>query len=175
MPWKEVSKMSQRREFVTLAQAEGTNMRALCRQFGISRTTGYKWVRRFREGNEVGLADLPRRPRHSPFHTPAEIEETVLTAREAHPAWGARKLRAWLLAKGHEWMPSPSTITAILKRNGRIDPVEGLTHRPWQRFERQAPNELWQMDFKGHFPLTRGRCHPLTEVDPILRTRIGAS
>ena len=173
MPWKEVSKMSQRREFVTLAQAEGTNMRALCRQFGISRTTGYKWVRRFREGNEVGLADLPRRPRHSPFHTPAEIEVTVLTAREAHPAWGARKLRAWLLAKGHEWMPSPSTITAILKRNGRIDPVEGLTHRPWQRFERQAPNELWQMDFKWHFPLTRGRCHPLTVLDDHSRFALG--
>ena len=59
-------------------------------------------------------------------------------------------------------MPAPSTITAILRRHGRIDPAEGPKHRSWQRFEHQAPNDLWQMDFKGHFPLTRGRCHPLT-------------
>ena len=132
MPWKEVSKMSQRREFVTLAEAEGANMRALCRHFGISPTTGYRWLWRFRERNEDGLVDLPRRPYHSPFRTPAEVEGTVLTARDAHPAWGARKLRAWLLAKGHEWMPSPSTITAILTRHSRIGPAKGLPHRPWQ-------------------------------------------
>jgi len=173
MPWKEVSRMSQRREFVMLARAQGANMRALCRHFGISPTTGYKWLWRYRERNEDGLVDLPRRPYHSPFRTAAEVERTVLAAREAHPAWGARKLRAWLLAKGHEWMPSPSTITAILKRHGRIDPAEGLTHRPWQRFERQTPNELWQMDFKGHFPLTRGRCHPLTVLDDHSRFALG--
>ena len=173
MPWKEVSRMSQRREFVMLARAQGANMRALCRHFRISPTTGYKWLWRYRERNEDGLVDLPRRPYHSPFRTAAEVERTVLAAREAHPAWGARKLRAWLLAKGHEWMPSPSTITAILKRHGRIDPAEGLTHRPWQRFERQTPNELWQMDFKGHFPLTRGRCHPLTVLDDHSRFALG--
>ena len=122
--------MSQRREFVTLARAQGSNVRALCRHFGISPTTGYKWLWRYREGNDDGLGDLPRWPRYSPFRTPAEVERKVLAAREAHPAWGARKLRAWLLAKGHEWMPSPSTITAILTRHGRIDPAEGLTHRP---------------------------------------------
>tara|TARA_B100002003_G_scaffold246749_1_gene277049 strand:+ start:195 stop:1193 length:999 start_codon:yes stop_codon:yes gene_type:complete len=128
---------------------------------------------RFRERSEEGLVDLPRRPRYSPFRTPAEIEQAVLAAREAHPAWGARKLRAWLLGKGHEWMPSPSTITAILKRHGRIDPAEGPKHRAWQRFERQAPNELWQMDFKGHFPLNKGRCHPLTVLDDHSRFALG--
>ena len=173
MPWKEMSTMSQRREFVTLARAQGSNMRALCRQFGISPTTGYKWLWRFRERNDDGLVDLTRRPYHSPFRTPTGVERSVLAARKAHPAWGGRKLRAWLLGKGHEWMPSPSTITAILKRHGRIDPAEGLTHRPWQRFERQAPNELWQMDFKGHFPLTRGRCHPLTVLDDHSRFALG--
>lgn len=173
MPWKEVSKMSQRREFVTLAQAQGSNIRALCRYFGISPTTGYKWLQRFHERNDDGLVDLPRRPHHSPFRTPAEVERTVLAAREARPAWGARKLRAWLLAKGHERMPSPSTITAILTRHSRIGPAEGLPHRPWQRFERQAPNELWQMDFKGHFPMTRGRCHPLTVLDDHSRFALG--
>lgn len=173
MPWKEVSRMAQRREFVTLAQAEGANKRDLCRHFGISPTTGYKWLGRFRERSEEGLVDLPRRPRYSPARTPTEVEQTVLAAREAHPAWGARKLRAWLLGKGHEWMPSPSTITAILQRHGRIDPAERAKHRPWQRFEREAPNELWQMDFKGHFPLTQGRCHPLTVLDDHSRFALG--
>ena len=70
-------------------------------------------------------------------------------------------------------MPAPSTITAILRRHGRIDPAEGPKHRSWQRFEHQAPNDLWQMDFKGHFPLTRGRCHPLTVLDDHSRFALG--
>lgn len=156
MPWKEMSVMSQRREFVELAQAEGTNKRGLCRRFGISPTTGYKWLGRFRERSDAGLADLPRRPHYSPARTPAQVEQAVLSAREAHEAWGARKLRRWLLDRRDVLeadMPAPSTITAILRRYGRIDPAEGPKHRSWQRFEHQAPNELWQMDFKGHFAL----------------------
>ena len=97
MPWKEMSVMSQRREFVELAQAEGTNKRGLCRRFGISPTTGYKWLGRFCERSDAGLVDLPRRPHHSPAHTPPQVEQAVMSAREAHPAWGARKLRRWLL------------------------------------------------------------------------------
>ena len=176
MPWKEMSVMSQRREFVELAQAEGTNRRGLCRRFGISPTTGYKWLERFRQGSDAGLVDLPRRPRYSPFRTPAHLEQVVLSARKAHPAWGARKLRRWLVDRKDVLeadMPAPSTITAILRRNGRIDPAEGLTHRSWQRFEHQAPNDLWQMDFKGHFPLTQGRCHPLTVLDDHSRFALG--
>ena len=96
MPWKEMSVMSQRREFVELAQAEGTNKRGLCRRFGISPTTGYKWLGRFREGSEAGLVELPRRPHYSPARTPSQVEQAVLSARAAHPAWGARKLRRWL-------------------------------------------------------------------------------
>ena len=176
MPWKEMSVMSQRREFVQLAQAEGTNKRALCRRFGISPTTGYKWLGRFREGSEAGLVDLPRWPHHSPARTPAQVEQAILSARAAHPAWGARKLRRWLLDRRDVLeadMPAPSTITAILRRHGRIDPAEGPKHRSWQRFEHQAPNDLWQMDFKGHFPLTQGRCHPLTVLDDHSRFALG--
>jgi transposase InsO family protein len=77
------------------------------------------------------------------------------------------------LARGHENLPSPSTVTAILTRHGRIDPSESAKHRAWQRFERQAPNELWQMDFKGHFPLREGRCHPLTVLDDHSRFSLG--
>ena len=160
MPWEEVSIMSQRREFVTLAQNEGTNIRELCRRFGISPTTGYKWLGRFRGGGVAGLAELARRPHNSPGRTPSEIEGAVLQVRDAHPVWGGRKLRAWLLARGHQSVPSPSTITAILRRQGRIDPSLAERHRPWQRFEHAKPNELWQMDFKGHFAVGEGRCHP---------------
>ncbi len=173
MPWEEVSVMSQRKEFVKLAQAEGANVRELCRRFGISPTTGYKWLSRFDGGGEAGLADLPRRPCCSPRRTRAEVEELVLKVRDAHPAWGGRKLRAWLLARKHELLPSPSTITAILRRHGRIDPTESAKHRAWQRFEHQAPNHLWQMDFKGHFALMEGRCHPLTVLDDHSRFSLG--
>ena len=148
-------------------------MRELCRRFGISPTTGYKWLERFRVGGEAGLSDRPRRPQHSPGRTGSEIEEMVLKVRDTHPAWGGRKLRAWLSARGHELLPSPSTITAILRRHGRIDPSEGAKHRAWQRFEHLEPNQLWQMDFKGHFAMLEGRCHPLTVLDDHSRFSLG--
>ena len=173
MPWEEVSVMSQRKEFVKLARVEEANLRELCRRFGISPTTGYKWLERFRADGEAGLADLPRRPHHSPGRTRPEIEEMVLKVRDAHPAWGGRKLRAWLSARGNAPLPSPSTITAILGRHGRIDPAEGAKHRAWQRFERPEPNQLWQMDFKGHFALMESRCHPLTVLDDHSRFSLG--
>ncbi len=166
MPWQEVSTMSLRREFVVLAQHEMVNMRLLCRRFGISPKTGYKWVRRFGEAGGLGLVDRSRRPRHSPHRTRPALEAAVLALRAVHRAWGGRKLQHRLQTLGHEAVPSPSTITAILRRHGRLDPAEAAKHTPWQRFEHEAPNRLWQMDFKGHLPLTRGgRCHPLTVLD----------
>ena len=177
MPWEEVSIMSQRREFVELSQREEVNRRELCRQFGVSPTTGYKWLERYHVGGEAALADLSRRPHHSPGRTGPEIEELVLKVRDAHPAWGGRKLRSWLSDRGHELLPSPSTITAILRRHGRIEPAEGAKHRAWQRFEHPEPNQLWQMDFKGHFPLMERlmerRCHPLTVLDDHSRFSLG--
>ncbi len=173
MPWEEVSVMSKRREFVTLAQSEGTNIRELCRRFGISPTTGYKWLGRFRVGGITGLAELARRPLRSPMRTAPEIERSVLQLRDAHPAWGGRKLRAWLLARRRHGVPSPSTITAILRRYGRIDLALSVQHTAWQRFEHEAPNQLWQMDFKGHFAVGEGRCHPLTVLDDHSRFALG--
>ncbi len=134
MPWEEVSIVSQRREFVELFQREEVNRRELCCQFGVSPTAGYKWLKRYRFGGEAAWADLSRRPHQSPGRTRPEIEDMVLKVRDAHPAWGGRKLRAWLSARGHEFLPSPSTITAILRRHGRIDPAESAKHRAWQRF-----------------------------------------
>lgn len=165
MPWQEASTMSLRHEFVALASREGANVRELCRRFGISPTTGYKWLGRHRAEGAAGLVDQSRRPRRSPARTGEGVEQAVLELRRACPAWGARKLRARLLALGHEGVPSASTITAILRRHGALDPGEAPKHRPWQRFEHDAPNALWQMDFKGHFATLRGRCHPLTVLD----------
>ena len=173
MPWREASAVSLREEFVALAGQEGANVRELCRRAGISPTTGYKWLGRARAGGAAGLADRPRRPRASPGRTPPAVEAAVLAQRDAHPAWGPRKLRRRLLDLGHAAVPAPSTVAAILRRGGRVDPAAAAQHRPWQRFERAAPNELWQVDFKGPVPLAGGACRPLSVLDDHSRFAVG--
>ncbi len=162
MPWQEVSTMQSRSEFVGLAQHEGANIRQLCRRYGISPSTAYKWLKRQREG--VDLKDRSRRPQASPLRSDTAIEEAVLALRQAHPAWGARKLKHRLVALG-EAAPAVSTVHAILVRHGCISVEASEAAKPWQRFEHAKPNDLWQMDFKGHVPLAQGRCHPLTILD----------
>lgn len=163
MPWQEVSKMEQRREFIRLALQEGANRRELCRRFGIHPDTGYKWLQRWMDG-ERELGDHSRRPHHNPNHCSSRLEEDVLLVRQAHPAWGARKIAACLLRQGIE-PPAVSTVHAILERHGRIEPKPGGSSAS-QRFEKEAPNLLWQMDFKGWVKLGDGqRCHPLTIID----------
>lgn len=165
MPWGVKSIMSLRREFVQFALSESSNIRQLCRRYGISAKTGYKWILRYRRNGEPGLSDRSRRPRRSPERTQAEMEEKVLKMRKKHETWGGRKIRARLVDQGNKDVPAVSTITAILRRHGKIDPQESAKRGPWQRFEHEAPNDLWQMDFKGHFAMDRGRCHPLTVLD----------
>ena len=174
MPWKETTTMSNRAAFIEQAKTEGANISALCRAYGISRKTAYKWLQREQDGGVNGLADQPRRPKHSPRQTEAEMEAQVLAVREAHPAWGGRKIRKVLQNQGVSGVPVASTITAILRRNNHIDRVASLQHRPMQRFERAQPNELWQMDFKGFFALPAGGyCHPLTVIDDHSRFLVG--
>ena len=165
MPWREASAMSMRREFVGLASQEGANMRELCRRFGISPATGYKWVERYGTEGVAGLADRSRRPNASPARTTPEVEARIVALRDAHPTWGGRTLRRRLEDLGWADVPSASTITAVLRRHGRLDPAAAAAHTAWTRFEHPAPNDLWQMDFKGHFALGTGRCHPLTVLD----------
>lgn len=163
MPWHEVSVMEQREEFVRLALLEGANRRELCRRFGIHPDTGYKWLRRWAAG-ETALRDHSRRPHRSPNQTNAALEAKVLELRDAHPAWGARKLAACLKRAGIA-PPSASTVHEILRRNDCVTETAGQG-TPLTRFEKDAPNQLWQMDFKGWVKLTDGtRCHPLTVVD----------
>ena len=173
MPWKDVTPMSQRKEFVSLALTNGANMARLCRRFEISRKIGYKWLARYLKAGETGLADRSRRPHHSPGETPEALVAAVLAVRAAHPAWGGRKIRARLLAENLAGVPAASTITGILRRHGLIDPEESAKHKAWQRFEAEAPNDLWQMDFKGHFEAAAGRCHPLTVLDDHSRYALG--
>jgi transposase InsO family protein len=163
MPWRETSILDERREFVRLALQEGANRRELCRRFGISPDAGYRWLARWSAGDEA-LADRSHRPLSSPRRSEGEVEAHVLAVRDAHPAWGARKIARVLQREGVE-PPAVSTIHAILQRHDRImAPIGG--GRATTRFEKPAANQLWQMDFKGWVRLVDSSiCHPLTVVD----------
>jgi transposase InsO family protein len=162
MVWREASVVDLRREFCLLASLEGATVSALCAGFGISRQTGHLWLKRHRAGEP--LKGRSRRPAHSPRRSSAAIEAAVLAVRDDHPAWGARKIARRLQDLGHS-PPAASTVHAILHRHGRIGP-EAMERQAHGRFEREAPNLLWQMDFKGRTKLACGTwCHPLTIVD----------
>lgn len=164
MPWKEETVEQQRTNFIILANEENCNFSALCRQFGITRRTGYKWLERYQQGKSLG--NQSRAPCFRPRQTPAETEELILSVRITHPTWGPRKILRHLVDRGNEGLPVPSTIASILKRNGFVSPEQSICHTPFKRFERDSPNDLWQMDFKGHFGMCDGnRCHPLTIKD----------
>jgi len=173
MPWKNITQMSQRYEFIKFALVDGSNISELCRRFDISRKTGYKWITRFLNKGYSGLYDLSRRPKTTPSRTDKVLEDAVIEVRKLHPAWGGRKIRKRLQNMGWKEVPAPSTITAILKRYGFIDPSESCKHSAWQHFEAEAPNDLWQIDFKGHFASEKGRCHPLTVLDDHSRYSLG--
>ena len=164
MPWKAQDTMSLREEFITLANQEGANRRELCRRFGISPQTGYKWLARHAALGASGLAEQSRRPHHSPAATPEHVQQAVLDLRREHPAWGGRKIARRLQDLGLS-SPAPSTVTAILARHGLISPEASAAATPWQRFEHASPNALWQIDFKGVVPTAAGPCHPLTVLD----------
>jgi transposase InsO family protein len=167
MPFRGMSAMDRKREFVEFAMSEGANIRELCRRFGISPTTGYKWLVRHRDQGLAGLIERSRRPKSSPRRAAPAIEAKVLEVRDrSNNAWGGRKIKRALENRGEADIPAASTITEILRRHDRLTETGSAQHPgPWQRFERASPNELWQMDFKGHFATQTGRCHPLTALD----------
>jgi transposase InsO family protein len=101
------------------------------------------------------------------------MEALVVSVREEHSRWGGRKISQRLRDLGYAGVPSASTTTEILRRHGKLDAAESAAREKPQRFERALPNELWQMDFKGHFPLLAGRCHPLTVIDDHSRYALG--
>jgi transposase InsO family protein len=149
MPWRELSVVEERLRFVVLASRKQRNLTELCREFEISRQTAYVWLKRYRAGGARAVVDQSRRPLHSPQRTRPEIEQKVVQLRQQWPDWGAPKLLVLLRQQQPEWAKiSVRTVHRILERHGLI--LESDRHRPAdQRFERSAPNELWQMDFKG--------------------------
>lgn len=162
--------MSERLEFVLLAKQEGVNFRQLCRRFGVSVKTGCKWRKRHAEGGVPALRDRSRRPKHSPKQCAESVAQAVIRLRNAQPTWGGRKLRHRLRSLGVTPVPAASTCTAILRRANLLRRDAEAPSSPFQRFERSWPNELWQHDFKGHFPTQSGhRCHPLTVLDDCSR------
>lgn len=165
MPWSGTVE-EQRREFFEEFTAPGANRSAVCARWGISRNAGYELLKRCVVRGEAAFRDASRRPVESPWRTSAEVEARVLEVRAEEPTWGGRKIRRRLQDLGVREAPAVSTITAILRRHELIDPAESAKRKAFVRFERERPNELWQMDFKGHFALGNGRrCHPLTILD----------
>lgn len=155
--------MSPRLEFVVLATQSGIAFSELCRRFGVSRKTGYKWLERYRVGGTEALSDRSRRPHRSPKQVAPSVAQTVI-ALHVETTWGGRKLRRRLQDLGMPTVPAASTCTEILRRADLLK--QDRPHGPVQRFERASPNELWQLDHKGHFPTQSGRrCHPLTALD----------
>lgn len=173
MPWNEVSIVNLRREFVALASQPNANISRLCRRFEISRKTGYKWLARGQELDGEGFEDHSRQPLHSPNKTDAATEQVIITLRQQHPEWGGRKLKRRLEDLGQLNVPSPSTITEILRCHGLLYTGSATHQPPWVRFEHEQPNDLWQMDFKGPIATRRSAVHALTVLDDHSRFSLG--
>jgi putative transposase len=174
MPWKEHRVMSSKIAFIDEAKKPNANIAELCRAHGISRQTGYKWLKRFRTRGYAGLEEASRRPRSTPLATGEEIVAALLTARVGHPRWGPRKLARILRREFGDATPSERTVARILERFGQV------RHRRQRRglsvVERapqvsaQASNDVWTIDFKGWWRATDGgRCDPLTVRDAYSR------
>jgi transposase InsO family protein len=150
--------MSQRVEFIHEAGRRELRFSALCRKYGISRKTGYKYLAR------AGAIELSRKPLRSPRKTAPEVEALVCELRRLEPTWGGRKIRDRLHIDGVTALPAPSTITDILRRHGLLSPPL-RPQRDLVRFEAEQPNDLWQMDFKGPLQTDAGPCFALTVLD----------
>ena len=162
MPWKDKTVEELRKEFVEAATS-CSNFSSLCREFGITRATGYKWLARY-ENNE-SLSNRSKRPNVTANKTPRSIETQIIEARTVHPGWGAKKIKVSLENKGIA-MPCIKTVNNILNRYGCISKEESLKHTPFTRFEKERCNEMWQTDFKGEFKMQDGNyCFPLDIFD----------
>lgn len=169
MPWKVSSPVKERMEFVVRLE-RGERMTDLCREYGISRKTGYKFWERYQRLGIAGLPDASRAPRRVFRRISPEIEALVVETRQKHPTWGSRKLQAWLSARHEIRMPAASSITLLLRRHGLVKPLRWrnktipLHQQPLRTAEQ--PNDIWCADYKGQFRLGNGfYCYPLTITD----------
>jgi len=162
--------MSSKLEFVEKASRDGANVAALCREYGISRQTGYKLLRRYAKQGYDGLEERSRRPKSTPLSTAEDVVAAVLTLRQRHPRWGAKKLMVVLRRTLGEDTPSVRTVHRLLMRFGQVKrrgvkpQLSLVEHAP--KVEVKAPNDLWTIDFKGWWRTRDGkRCDPLTVRD----------
>lgn len=163
MTWK-VSTMSEKRRLLVGRIAQGgVPVAQVCREFGVSRTTAYKWVRRWNHSPLEPLEDRSRRPLSTPARTGPDMEAAVLAVHGPW-RWGARKIHAILKRQG-VCPPSVNTIQAILQRHNAVGPARAPADPAPGRFEWPCPNDLWQMDFKGPLEVGRTPVHPLTVMD----------
>lgn len=145
-----------RQELVALAKQGAMEMTALCRSFGISRKTGYKWLARAAHAGALGLGDRSRRPRTSPTQTAVAMEACVVELRRVRPAWGGRKIRHRLQDLGQTGVPAASPLTAILHRPGWVSPQASAQHPAFKRFEHASPLRFGRGISKAISPPARG-------------------
>ena len=168
MPWKEQTIEMERREFVERALSGMESKSSLCREYGISRPTGDKWIKRALAGET--LRDRDKTPLHQPQRIDPEVEAKIVACRKEHSFLGARKIHKVLESQGEIDLPCHSTINAVLHRHGLITPEASQMATPYKRFEMPEPNDMWQADYKGHFPMRNGQeCHPLNILDDCSR------
>lgn len=167
MPWESKTVEEIRKEFVIAAQ-DCNNISALCREFGISRKTGYKWLNRHKNGQL--LSDCSRTPKTVSNKTPSDIEKQILKVRADNPGWGAATIHKVLENSGVNNLPCVRTVNNILNRNHCISKEESEKRHQYIRFQKEHCNDMWQADFKGDFPMLDGnRCFPLDIIDDCSR------
>jgi putative transposase len=169
MPWKECNTMDERLRFIARL-LDGEKMSSLCREFGISRPTGYKIFNRYKECGLEGLENRSRRPYRHANRLPFQVERTILRLKKDHPSWGAPKIRDKIILEYPIIKPpAKSTIHAVLDRHGLVKRRKRRRQGKAQGTQLSnplAPNELWCADYKGEFLLgNRQYCYPLTITD----------
>ena len=168
MAWEERTVEQMRKEFVRRVLAQEGSKAALCREYGISRPTGDKWIERFRTGQD--LSDRSRAPKSVPGRISPELEAEIVRLRRQYPALGAVKLHRIMENAGYTGLPCARTFNNVFRRHNLIGQEESAAATPHRRFEKAFPNEMWQGDFKGHFRMKNGhRCHPLNIIDDCSR------
>jgi transposase InsO family protein len=172
MPWDNRGLMFLKEEFIQNVKKKTGTISQLCEKYNISRKTGHKWINRHSEEGFLGLNNRSKRPCSMPSRVSNDHVELIVSIRDQYPSWGAKKLKQVLINIGHKNLPSISSFNRILRREERVVRAESEKRHRYIRFERETPNELWQMDFKGHFAVSEGKCYPLTILDDCSRYSI---
>ncbi len=169
MPWKETNGMNERLKFIASYLEAGEPFSCLCERFGVSRKTGYKWVGRYESDGIASLEERSRAPLSHPHAVAGHVVDKILRVRKKHPRWGPRKLLVVLQRHYPQLaLPAASTVGEVLRKNG-LSQKRKRIRRSSPYGERlgnyDSPNAVWCADFKGHFPVSGERCHPLTVSD----------